>query len=285
MFIPDSKKEQLQKIIKKESALNEAVEFLQKEFVPQMHQDKIKMDNFRDVYPENKIEKDKEDLKRKQERYHKADKHERAEILEALLYNQIELNNWFGENACTVIASEYDDEFHGVDFVIEFDLDEGRIERLAIDVTTSRNQEVIDEKWKKISSPLIQSGDFTTLEYFASEINDTKGRIEMPHIILGIDAGNFDSVAKEIAQKIKTGQKKELGEHFLKYDLLEMASEQLKYLHEIAEKVASRDKKEKLQILIDEIKRILETKEKLPRRIGSRNEVYMAIHRIVERAV
>jgi hypothetical protein len=280
---------------KTEKPLNKAEEYLQKRYVPELRYNRPKMDDFKNEpgYSADQINADKMKLKGKKSGYHEADKHERAEILEALLYHVIETGNWFGEHACTVVSSEYDDEFHGTDFIIEFDIngDGSRIARLAIDVTTAKDKDTIAKKWERISTPLMKRGEFTKLDYFESAVDGTRGRAEMPHIILGIDADNFDLVAQEIEKSLTSHNPQELGEHFLKYELLDLAYKELKLLTEITERKVPQNHRAKaqedLRVLIDEIAKSFGENKKLSkhlRRFGSRNEVYANLKDVLEKA-
>jgi len=258
---------------------------LRRHFVGRMKENRPNIEDFSDIYPPEKIQEDQERLRNSQET-HNDPISERGKILEALVLDRIEKDNWFGESTYTVLAAEYDDRINGVDLVIEFVVD-GKVERLAIDVTTAQDEEVIEKKWRSIVDPLMRKGHLTKLKYFESEAdrdivekesNITKGEVSMPKIILGIDTENFDDLAKEIASKLERGERVDLSEHFLKYDFLDLAHQQLTFLLEIAGRKAPAFKKEgikdKLQTLVREIEKEKSKRPPQTARIGSRNDVY-----------
>lgn len=138
-----------------------------------------------------------------------------AKIFEAIIFEQTELANWFGENASTLQTSKFDDIVNKVDAVVEFK--EGLMQAmhlaLAMDVTISGH---FGEKFDHIKKT-IDSGKLTEIKYFASEVLNIHGRkTNVPHVVLGVDRKTlYDVVAKWA-----NGDTKALADHPIQIKLL-----------------------------------------------------------------
>ena len=102
----------------------------------------IDIDEFKKVtgYGKERVERDKGKVRRKKAGIRERDTgpSKKARLLEMIFTNQIELSNWFGQDTYTIIPTEYDDMFHGVDLALEREEDEEvRHLALGIDVTSS----------------------------------------------------------------------------------------------------------------------------------------------------
>jgi len=113
----------------------------------------------------------------------------KSRILEAIFAQQIELSNWLGQDVFTIVPTEYDDLFHGVDLVLEVPKNEDT-EYLAMGIdATSSSLITIRKKLKKIKEN-IANGTLTMVEYFHSEDNrpDFYGVLEnIPKVVIGIE--------------------------------------------------------------------------------------------------
>ena len=148
-----------------------------------------------------------------------SDRSRRGKIAEALIFNCIEMNNWFGENCATVAASEYDDLCQGTDVVLEFDRGD-KIVRLAVDVTIK--QDPSDKKHEVLEG--IENGELTRLQYFVSELDETQGQVSrIPKIILQLDVPTI----QRLCRLISNHKKAELARDQVQYDFLREAQEQL----------------------------------------------------------
>ena len=132
-----------------------------------------------------------------------------AEILEAVLIEESEMSEWFGENATTMKASDYDDFINKVDMLTEWHSPgEGmRMLVLAVDVTFGR--ESIYKKMEQIRQE-IDSGMLGSIKYFTDTRGDFMGmRNNVPRIVLGVS----QPVVEELAHLWTSGEKAKLGEH------------------------------------------------------------------------
>ena len=108
--------------------------------VPTHKANAIKPKDFKERYSAEEIERDLASVERKKSKFlrENPERKKRADILEAILSEQIELSNWFGENVLTIVPSEYDNFFYAADMAAEFE-QEGEFEYLTllIDITSS----------------------------------------------------------------------------------------------------------------------------------------------------
>ncbi len=173
----------------KHSAPKSAYELL----VPQHEASAIRLEDFSDLYD---IRQDLEAVARKKKNIERIDPEPShlAKTLEALFAEQIELSEWLGENAQTIITSTYDDFFNGVDMAVEFSTDQGfRHMVFGIDVTSS-SQGL--EKKLSIAREKIHEGKLTQIKYFKSDTSNIRGELSnIPLFVIGVSAKTVSEVA------------------------------------------------------------------------------------------
>jgi hypothetical protein len=107
---------------------------------------RIDMHLFTDMYTQEAVDRDLAEVERLKTIFRQEETPEtklqkrQADILEAIILEQMELSNWFGENVITRAASEFDDFINGTDMLALFDI-EGKATTttgFAIDVTFSK---------------------------------------------------------------------------------------------------------------------------------------------------
>lgn len=131
----------------------------------------------------------------------------RSETLEIIVANQIELNDWLGENALFYRTTTFDDYTHGTDAVAEFDIGE-EPERLAlaIDSTSRTDLSHIEEKIDRNISKILNNK--LEIKYFESQVKKFKGSItNVIPVIIGLEGGNTNGLINQFAQLIKLKQK------------------------------------------------------------------------------
>lgn len=136
-----------------------------------------------------------------------------ATIIEAILHEQIELNDWLGPDAETITPSPYDDIANGVDSIIRFqhEGDDDAHLGLAIDVTFSTN---IRGKLNRIMED-IGNGKLTEIKYAPwLDLEDVherayKSNLKIPRVVVGIEEDMVEKLADLWLKK----NKKELGSH------------------------------------------------------------------------
>lgn len=198
--------------------------------------DQIQMDDFEGVYGIDivaKHRKDAESLGRifeKQKQHPEfAEGYRLGKILEAIVTEQIELNEWLGPNVDTQQTTDYDDYINGIDFVAEFN-EEGALRHMgfAIDATYGK-KEVIRLKLEKIRSQL-HRGELGEVQYFQTVDKTIQGKKRLiPKVVLAIDKG----LVVDLARAWVKGEQKALAHHPVKemimIEILDQLEGQLNY--------------------------------------------------------
>lgn len=164
------------------------------QLVTEYKESAIKPGDFSDLYGQSVIKDDTKYVKKMEKRFTEQEGDQgpsekirkRAEILEALLAEQIELGEWFGPDAQTINTSRYDDIVNGVDMAIEFEREEG-FKHLALSIDVTSGDKIVAEKLERIRQQ-IEAGQLTQIKYFLSEKSDIRGELRnMPRVIIGAD--------------------------------------------------------------------------------------------------
>lgn len=179
-----------------------------------------------------------------------------ALILEAILHEQIELNNWLGADVTTKKASRYDDIKHGVDSIAEFNRDGSRHHlALALDVTSTR---YTDDKLTRIRDD-IDHGRLTYIRYFQSSDGSYKGSLSnVPRVVIGVDPRRIVDLARLWIQN----KNKALAQHPLQIQILEQIKLQLFTFKTYAESVDQSRLAEILANQLELIRKILQETSK-----------------------
>ena len=201
-----------------------------------LKEDLVDPEEFKDLYGEYNINYDKDYVKKMEEKFNQEDTQEQiksnklATILEAILHDQAELNEWLGPNVYTINTSRYDDIKNGVDIVAEF------IEKkhsasylgLAIDATFSTN---INNKIQRIKNE-IKKGDLAKIKYFKSNRMNFRGELsKIPRVIIGANANTIQKLG-ELWFKRKN---KEIEQHPIQFQILDQILIQLETFEKYAE--------------------------------------------------
>ena len=144
-----------------------------------------------DGYGPERIKRDKKRIEKKKKEIGElgTEPTKKARLLEALLTEQIELSEWFGESTYTIIPAEFDDLFHGVDLALEIE-DGDRVKHLALGIDITSSPVAIRKKLKIIKDH-IANGTLTAMEYFHSEDHnpDFYGTMSnIPQVVIGTDS-------------------------------------------------------------------------------------------------
>ena len=224
----------------------------------------IDMDKFRKIagYGEGRVKRDKERVERKKKDIQElgTGPTKKAQLLEALLTEQIELSNWFGDNTYTIVPAEYDDLFHGVDLALEIE-DKAGVKHLALGVDVTSSPISIRKKLKIIKNN-IADGSLTAMEYFHSEDHDPKyyGPMnDILQVVIGVDSKTIKELgelwmsafglaklrrdskpsplspeSEEHQKKLTREAKQKLAEHRVQVLMLEEIKMQLVVFHKFA---------------------------------------------------
>lgn len=278
--------------------LNEIEEEVYALLVPKHKESSIRMDNFSDLYGAEVIKRDKERVAQLRKIFadlgradspEKKDNKKRAQIFEALLTQMIELENWLGQEAETIVPSEFDDFENGVDLMVEFQ-SKGGFKHLALSIDATTHIPSIEEKLERIKGD-IEHGHLTTIKYFISEKANLRGELkEVPRVVIGAEAGTIKELSGLWLKTLKAKQKKQelekslgqaanndsefiklkkeirtlqtqMAEHRIQFQILEEIKMQLECFIKLAKTNKNPDLEHKLQGALDTILQISNEKE------------------------
>lgn len=196
-------------------------------------QDAIDPQNFIHPYEEAIVKRDVARAEKLRAKYETDEPHKKyADVMEGILYEQIELSNWFGESASTIKTSLYDDYVNHVDLIVELK-EEAKAHAylgLAIDVTFGTT--AMQKKFDTIRSEIL-SGKLTEVKYFESEHSPHKGLYQkLPRVVIGVEREHIIELA---AMWLDPKRKKELATHPIQKIILEEIASQLEGFREFAQ--------------------------------------------------
>lgn len=186
--------------------------------------DAINPSDFGDIYNPLAIKADKDRIHQlKEQVFELGSSKIAADILEGIIYEQIELADWFGPYAHTIKTSEFDDIVHGVDLIVEMSEPERSASHLALGVDATFGSQTIQKKFTRIKRD-IDDDRLAKIKYFQSSDGRFKGQLtQVPRIVLGVDRTALLSLARMWTE----GKKAELGTHPVQDLLLKQARSQL----------------------------------------------------------
>lgn len=207
-----------EKYEQQEILLTPEEEVLYETYVPRWREAEPKPEEFRGIYNDIEIQSDKKFVEERKQS--EKEKHERAQLFEALLFHVLDQEEWLGERAYVARASEFDDRVNGTDLVVEFLGADGAVRRLAVDVTVTANIDTLRAKVQKIRENLA-AGRLVNLKYFESEIPDktkaTRGSVrDLPRVIIGIEPDSLKEIMVnpprlEVLEEIRLQLEEELA--------------------------------------------------------------------------
>lgn len=276
-FNPENK-EREEKLSEEETKVYELL-------VPRHKASAIKIEDFSDLYGEDVIKRDMEYVEKKKAgiKARGTLPTKRAEILEAILSEQIELSNWLGQEAQTIIPSKYDDSAHGVDVAVEFERAEG-FKHMALGVDFTSSAEQIKTKLLTARKHILNE-DLTKIKYFFSEKSHIRGEIsKIPWLVVGADthllrglcklwiakyqSPNMPDKISEETQKYLSEQRKnaqkELANHRMQNLLLDELEMELVAFMEFADRNGRDEIANKYETLLELIRSIKDSKEETP---------------------
>ncbi len=147
----------------------------------------IDMNEFVGFYNEKKLAQHFAIVEKKEKNFSYEPHNVYSEVLEAIIYDQIQNGPWFGENTKAIKTSRYDDYENGSDIILELqDTAKGLYNlSLSIDVTFGTTTET--KKFLKIKEN-IDNGTLGEISYFKSARANFRGEIsQVPQVVIGIE--------------------------------------------------------------------------------------------------
>lgn len=200
---------------------------------------RIKVDDFRDLYHDEGVSEDERRLREREMQIHdlferESQGHEgeaRHNLELSKVFHGVVLNNptWFGmpTNTKTYATTRFDDVFHGVDIIVEKVSPQNQSSELGlgIDVTFGKNIETIKRKIEKIKKHIDQ-GELTRIKYFKSKQRAMRGELsELPLVVVGSTA----DTARELANLFARKEDGKLETHQIQFQVMQEIIIQCEY--------------------------------------------------------
>lgn len=234
---------------------------------------RIKVDDFRDLYHDEGIKEDNDrlhqremqiqDLFERESEGHLAEAKHNLEL--SKVFHGVVLNNstWFGmpTNTKTYATTRFDDVFHGVDIIVERISPQNQSSELGlgIDVTFGRNIETLKRKIEKIKKHIDQ-GELTRIKYFKSKQRAMRGELsEIPLVVVGSTA----DTARELANLFAKKEDAKLEGHQIQFQVMQEIIIQCEYFSAYARA----QNKEDLAKRYDVVKEFINSSMKLNSRL------------------
>lgn len=151
----------------------------------------------------------------------------RGALLEGIISRHAELSEWFGEKSNLIFLSEYDDRMSHSDLLLEMENIKGESLKLLMDVTTSVDENRIDEKISQ-SYDSLGNVKLGKVKYFESIGSDQRGKIyDIPRVVIGIDPNTLRDLCDSIKEK-----KNKQQDHYVQFMILEEVENQLIHMKE-----------------------------------------------------
>lgn len=246
--------------IKFESHLN--AEKAYKKVERLLESDAIHEKDFTDIYGQEKIEKDIKDVEDLESEFSKRESepakeaHTAASVLEYIIYQQGEVNEWFGEGAITVKTSKTDDFKNGVDLVVEFENEKGKYLGLAVDISFGKE---LSKKVGRIKNEIDRS-ELGKVEYYHSPHSEKKALLNLPRVVLAFDSKR----TVELIQMWLDGENEKLGDHPAQFQIVVEILLQLKKYQQYAREIKGNEEIANIyENVINTVKKIKEEKKKI----------------------
>jgi len=208
--------------------------------------DKINPNDFRGLYGDEVVDRDLDWVKKQQQKHLERNSdselwHKKvADILEAILHQQIENNNYFSERVHTIKTCEYDDFINHIDSILEITKPDQRIpdySGIALDVTSASNPNSLSKKINRILDN-IDNNNLAKIKYFQSEESSVRGELrDVPLFVIGCDLKHTE----ELAQLWIDNKMRALADHPIQVILLQQIIEQAQQFKKYAESIGQEE--------------------------------------------
>ncbi len=141
---------------------------------------------------------------------------------------------WFGKDVQRAVKTAESDDFqNGVDIVVSFEDDQGKLVNLGIDVTTREEERAVRSKLTRLRDRA-DNHDLTRVKYF-EDIDQHHGEVQMPVIVLGLTEGDADLMREQmIKAKQYSGAREALAKSPQMFRFLDSAEIELSFFLERA---------------------------------------------------
>lgn len=196
---------------------------------------------FIDVYGEDAVARDLKYVAERKKLFDKETSVQKqwADVFEAVFYQHAEQSNWLGEDAHTILASEYDDIANGMDVAVRINNDTNSFPYVGMGIDVTFGSTSVSKKISRLFSE-IESGKLGKMRYFMDPDFDDrfKGELsKMPHIVVGVERSHVI----ELSRQWLNGEKRALAENPIQLVVLQQIMEQLKTFRDFATKIGKHD--------------------------------------------
>ncbi|MBX4215869.1 hypothetical protein KW797_02895 [Candidatus Parcubacteria bacterium] len=222
-------------------------------------------------YTAAQIEQDKKLVSHRESQFDTTAPHQKkmADVFEAIVLDQGERSNWFGQNAETIKTSRYDDIENGVDLIIEFSNPLSKtLDHLGLAVDVTFSEMKIGDKLQRIKKN-IEKGKLAEIRYFHSEKEGVWERREVPRVVVGLQYDQMLELAALWLQQNNMQMKelrgkanRALGSHPAQRIILEQIALQLEEFKGYSEKVGKSDLAAAYEKDLVIIRQLIDEKEK-----------------------
>ena len=147
----------------------------------------IDINEFADLYDPKNIERDLEIVRRKEVGFAHESHKVYSEVLEAVLYKQIDDGPWFGNNTRAVKTSSFDDYKNGSDIILELVETTKTLSHLSLSVDVTFGITTEMDKFLRIKEH-IDKGTLGKISYFKSERANFRGELsQIPEVVIGVE--------------------------------------------------------------------------------------------------
>ena len=235
--------------------------------------DRIAYKDFVDLYGKKTVKSDVDWVKQQKANHQEKNSpseiwHKKvADILEAILHQQIEANNYFGENVWTIKTCSYDDFRNHIDSILEIRHPEQKSANysgIALDVTSASHPDRLTIKVKRILDK-IKRGELAKIKYFQSEFLNIRGeKSNVPLFVIGCDLKHTE----ELARLWYNDKQHALAEHPIQVLLLKQIIQQAQLYHDYAKKVNQPEIATIYQQILDEFTAIATERQLMIKQIS-----------------
>lgn len=130
-----------------------------------------------------------------------------ADVLEAILYDQIANGGWCGEKASAIKTSQFDDSFNGSDIILEIEEIGRTLSHLSLSIDITFGVTTEEKKFAMIKKK-IDAETLGEIKYFHSDRGGFQGKLSrVPQVVIGVEKELLIKLAGLWADK--HGKKKE----------------------------------------------------------------------------
>lgn len=161
-----------------------------------LEENRISIDEFENLYDPKRLDTDRERIRRKESNFKHEVHNDYSDVLEAILFEQIDGGNWFNKNAKAIKTSKIDDYFNGSDIILELEDTARTLSHLSLSIDVTFGTSTEKEKIGLIKKN-IDKGILGRIDYFKSSRSQFRGEVtRIPQVVIGVEKDTVVEIAK-----------------------------------------------------------------------------------------